>query len=84
MHKTSLPAFHIPYNNPNYGLMPNSYHYHIQSSIMQNLEASECRTNVDPDENPSCYESYLESNLGCKLSWDNVSKPGIITLLYKG
>ena len=74
MHKTSRPAFHIPYNNPKYKIMPNSYHYHIQPAIVHNLEASECRSDVEPNVNPTCYEAYLESILECKLSWDNASK----------
>ena len=75
MHRSSLTKLYIPFDNPRYGDMSNSFSYLVEPTLTTEFTDLDCTEdkNDHVDNSRDCYAEYLEDKLGCKLPWDTDS-----------
>ncbi len=74
LHKTSSIKFNIPYDNPLFGLNPNTYEFQIRSKMNQEPQAKHCIKSEDLEDASDltdCYIKHLGELIGCDLPWQN-------------
>ena len=70
MHKTSVPKFSIPYNEPRYQPMPNVFSFTLKPSTTTEAANPNCKMNIEDEVTMDCFASHLQDVLGCQLPWD--------------
>ncbi len=73
MHRSSEPAFEIPYYNPLFGVMPNSFVFLVTSQVVSDF-GTDCSTTLNQNEDRSsdCIMNYTENALGCQLIFGDI------------
>ena len=74
LHKSSIPQFHIPYNNSKLPptTLPNHYTFNIKSQVIHDFEDQSCTmSSIDDANHKKCYINKLEEKLNCRLHWDH-------------
>ena len=70
MHKTSLPKFTIPYDDPKFKPMPNVFSFVIKPSTSTEFADTACEIDVIQQETEDCFAEHMQEVLRCELPWD--------------